>query len=63
MMTFEGKMGGCMYLMILFNMRGFMFCSVRYNIIPGQSELLLINTLMYADWEKSGACICVCVFL
>ena len=43
-----------------------MFCSVRYNIIPGhfgfvRYYMLLINTWMYADWRTGCVCIWVCV--
>ena len=48
----KGRVRECVYLMILLKLRGFMFWSVRYGVIPGQcgfaSYWFLINTLKYA---------------
>ena len=41
--TFNGRVKKCVYLMILFDLRGFMFWPVRYDIIPGQFGLLDIS--------------------
>ena len=55
---FPREGGGCVYLIILFNLRGFVFSSVIYNAIPGQFGFaryyLLFTTLKYADRETDG---------
>ena len=50
----------CVCLQILFHLRGSRSWSVRSNIILGQFGFarywLLINTLMYAEWETGSVC-------